>query len=145
MTALLMPALAGALLGGFRSFAVATSGAMGVGVIQAWLTLYGQSPVLEDFPSLPDAVPFLVIIVVLIIRGTSMPARDFREARLPSIGSVRAPSPRSVSAISGAVATMRIAIGSATSAPITRGSSPSAFSQTGMNGIAMPISTKTTV
>ena len=37
-----------------------------------------------------------------------------------------------------------MAMGSARRAPMIRASRPSAFSQTGMNGMAMPISTKTT-
>ncbi len=55
-----------------------------------------------------------------------------------------APTPRSISAISGAVATIRVAIGRASNRPITPASRPRAASQTGMNGMAMPISVKTT-
>ena len=64
--------------------------------------------------------------------------------RLPRTRSLRGPRPRSIRLISGAVATIRMAMGRASSRPITVASRPRASSQTGMNGMAMPISVKTT-
>ncbi|WP_406416356.1 ABC transporter permease subunit [Streptomyces sp. NBC_00842] len=89
MTSLLLPALAAALFGGLSSFPVATLGALLIGVIQSELTFYGQAPVLRDFPNLPEAVPFLLIIVILVARGKTLPTRDFIESRLPALGSGR--------------------------------------------------------
>jgi ABC-type branched-subunit amino acid transport system ATPase component/ABC-type branched-subunit amino acid transport system permease subunit len=89
MEILLIPSLAAALFGGLRSFGLAFLGAMFIGVIQSELTLYGHKPALSSFPNLSDAVPFLVIIVVLIVKGKSIPARDFIGARLPSLGTGR--------------------------------------------------------
>jgi sulfate-transporting ATPase len=89
MTSLLLPALAAALFGGLSSFPVATLGALLIGVIQSELTFYGQAPILRDYPNLPEAVPFLLIIVVLVARGKTLPTRDFVESRLPALGSGR--------------------------------------------------------
>jgi len=89
MTTLLIPALAAALFGGLSSFPAATVGAMFIGVVQSELTFYGSEPVIRSFPNLSDAVPFLVIIVILMIRGKSLPARDYVGARLPRLGSGR--------------------------------------------------------
>jgi ABC-type branched-subunit amino acid transport system ATPase component/ABC-type branched-subunit amino acid transport system permease subunit len=87
--ALLLPGLAAALFGGLSSFPVATAGALLIGIAQSELTLYGNDPVIRSFPDISDAVPFLVIIVILVLRGRTMPARDFVEAHLPSLGSGR--------------------------------------------------------
>ena len=87
--ALLLPGLAAALFGGLSSFPLATLGALLIGIAQSELTLYGNAPVIRSFPDISDAVPFLVIIVILVLRGRSLPARDFVEAHLPSLGSGR--------------------------------------------------------
>src|SRR3984957_7167237 len=87
--ALLLPGLAAALFGGLSSFPRATLGALLIGIAQSELTLYGNAPVIRSFPDISDAVPFLVIIVILVLRGRSLPARDFVEAHLPSLGSGR--------------------------------------------------------
>lgn len=89
MTTLLLPALAAALFGGLRSFTLTFVSALGIGVLTAELTLYSQRPVLRDFPNLPDAIPFLIIMVVLMVRGRNLPTRDFVEARLPALGAGR--------------------------------------------------------
>ncbi|GAA4994889.1 branched-chain amino acid ABC transporter permease/ATP-binding protein [Yinghuangia aomiensis] len=95
MTTLLLPALAAALFGRLSSFPLATLGALLIGVTQSELTFYGQSPVLRDLPNLPEAVPFLLIIVILVARGKTLPTRDFVESRLPALGSGRV-RPRTV-------------------------------------------------
>ena len=87
--ALLLPGLAAALFGALSSFPIATAGALLIGIAQSELTLYGNAPVIRSFPDISDAVPFLVIIVILVLRGRTMPARDFVEARLPRLGSGR--------------------------------------------------------
>jgi ABC-type branched-subunit amino acid transport system ATPase component/branched-subunit amino acid ABC-type transport system permease component len=87
--ALLLPGLAAALFGRLTSFPGATAGALLIGIAQSELTLYGNKPLIRSFPDISDAVPFLVIIVILVLRGRTMPARDFVEAHLPSLGSGR--------------------------------------------------------
>jgi len=80
---LIVPALAAALVGGFRSFAWTAIGGLGIGVLQSeagnYITAIGWR----------DAIPFLVIVVVLIVRGTGLPLRGHLIERLPSLGTGR--------------------------------------------------------
>jgi len=87
MTSLLIASLAAALFGGLTSFPLTLVGALGIGVIQSELTYYADKPVLRSLPGLGDAVPFLLIIVILIIRGKSLPSRGFIGLGLPRLGS----------------------------------------------------------
>jgi len=83
-------ALAAALLGGFRSFPLTLAGGMVVGIGESLVTLY--RPDIEDFlgqdqiTGLNRAVPFLVILVVLVIRGRGLPLRSHVTDRLPRLG-----------------------------------------------------------
>jgi len=80
---LIVPALAAALVGGFRSFAWTAVGGLGIGLLQSeagnYITAIGWR----------DAIPFLVIVAVLIARGTGLPLRGHLIERLPSIGTGR--------------------------------------------------------
>jgi ABC-type branched-subunit amino acid transport system ATPase component/branched-subunit amino acid ABC-type transport system permease component len=80
---LIVPALAAALVGGFRSFAWTAIGGLGIGVLQSeagnYITAIGWR----------DAIPFLVIVAVLIARGTGLPLRGHLIERLPSLGTGR--------------------------------------------------------
>jgi sulfate-transporting ATPase len=82
--------LAAALLGGFRSFPLTLAGGMVVGVGESLVTLY--RPDIQDFlgqdqiTGLNRAVPFLVILVVLVIRGRGLPLRSHVTDRLPRLG-----------------------------------------------------------
>lgn len=80
MTNLVIAALAPALIAGFRSFPVAFFAALGVGVLQTEVTRF--IPV----PGFGQSVPFLIIALVLIFKGQSLPARDFFLQRLPQLG-----------------------------------------------------------
>jgi ABC-type branched-subunit amino acid transport system ATPase component/branched-subunit amino acid ABC-type transport system permease component len=80
---LVMPALAAALLAQFRSYLLTFVGALVVGIIESELTNY------THVTGLPQAVPFLVIIVVLTISGRSLPLRSFITDRLPTLGTGR--------------------------------------------------------
>lgn len=87
---LIVPALAAALLGGFRSYPLTAAAALGIGMLQSWL-LNLQSDVdwLPDI-GLQQGVPFLIILVVMALRGESLPIRGaLREGRYPA-----APEPR---------------------------------------------------
>jgi sulfate-transporting ATPase len=81
ITLLVIPALACALVGGFRSFPLTLLGALAIGVIQSELALY------STFPGWSESVPFLLIIGVLFLRGRPLPVRRYVVERLPLIGS----------------------------------------------------------
>jgi sulfate-transporting ATPase len=81
LSLLIVPALAAALLGRFDSFPLTLLGATGIGIVQSLTTRYVTQP------GAPDAVPFLVIIFVLVITGRSLPLRSHIGERLQSIGS----------------------------------------------------------
>jgi sulfate-transporting ATPase len=86
-TSLLLPALAVALAGRFSSFPVTLAAALMVGVVQSELTRYSTTGFLSKLSGLPSALPFLVIIFVLSLRGRSLPTRDFVTAKLPRVSS----------------------------------------------------------
>ena len=83
MTSLILAALAAALVGDFRSFPVATVAGFAIGIGQA---LVGR---FADQEGLGPSLPFLVIIVVLVVRGRSLPLRDHYLQRLPMLGNGR--------------------------------------------------------
>jgi ABC-type branched-subunit amino acid transport system ATPase component/ABC-type branched-subunit amino acid transport system permease subunit len=83
MTALILAALAAALVGDFRSFPIATAAGFGLGIGQ---TLVGR---FVDQQGLGPSLPFLVIIVVLVFRGRSLPLRDHYLRELPMVGNGR--------------------------------------------------------
>ena len=80
LSLLIVPALAAALLGGFDSFTLTLVGATGIGVLQSLTTRY-----VHQFGA-SDAIPFLVIILVLVVTGRSLPLRSHVGERLQSIG-----------------------------------------------------------
>ncbi len=80
---LVVPALAAALIGGFRSYWLTMFGALALGIGQSLLTKYTTE---WNLPTgIPDALPFLVIIVVLSVRGSAIPSRDERPGLLPRV------------------------------------------------------------
>jgi branched-chain amino acid transport system permease protein len=88
LTALIVPALAAALLGGLRSVPVAVAGGLGLGAVQTLLDVERSSwfdgPLewLQD--GVRNVVPLIVIIAVLYLRGQSLPVRGtVEEKRLP--------------------------------------------------------------
>ena len=78
---LLVPSLAAAVLGGFRSFPLTLVAGMAIGAVQVLSARY--IPV----PGVRDAVPFVILIVVLLLLGKSLPGRNFVTERLPRVGS----------------------------------------------------------
>jgi ABC-type branched-subunit amino acid transport system ATPase component/branched-subunit amino acid ABC-type transport system permease component len=80
-TDLLIPTLACALIGELRSFPLTLIGGLVVGGAQAVAARY------VSWTGFDSAVPFLLIIVVLVIRGRSLPLRNFVHERLPRVGS----------------------------------------------------------
>ena len=82
---LVVPVLSVALLGRLSSFWLTFAGGIFIGVAQSEISLA------TTLPGAQDAIPFLVIVVILAIRGTSLPARGESAERLPKIGSGRIP------------------------------------------------------
>lgn len=66
---LVIPALAAALIGKFNSFGITTAAAMLIGVVQSLLTFYWQAP------GVREAFPFLLVAIVLLFNGKSIPER----------------------------------------------------------------------
>jgi len=86
MTQLLLATLAAALVGNFTSFGWTLLGGVSIGVIEAVLSFYSSS--WGDFATgLPSAVPFFVIVAILVLRGRPLPLRDVFLQRQPAVGS----------------------------------------------------------
>jgi branched-chain amino acid transport system permease protein len=69
LTLMIVPALAAALLGGFRSFGITVVAGVLIGVIQSELTNY------TTVTGAQEAVPFLVIILAMVFAGRTIPER----------------------------------------------------------------------
>lgn len=89
LTALIVPALAAALIGSLRSVPIAITGGLALGMVQKLLevkatTWFADPPLLWIQNGVTQAVPLLVIVVVLFVRGRSLPIRGaVEEKRLP--------------------------------------------------------------
>lgn len=82
---LVVPILSAALLGNFSSFWLTFVGGVAIGIVQAEISRLSLPPGFQEF------IPFFVIVIVLAIRGSSLPARGETGERLPLIGSGRIP------------------------------------------------------
>jgi ABC-type branched-subunit amino acid transport system ATPase component/ABC-type branched-subunit amino acid transport system permease subunit len=80
---LIIGALATALLGGFKSYPLALAGGLFIGAAQSMTRHW------TNHTGIPDSVPFLVIIVVLVLRGRGLPLRGSITDRLPRVGTGR--------------------------------------------------------
>jgi ABC-type branched-subunit amino acid transport system ATPase component/branched-subunit amino acid ABC-type transport system permease component len=80
LTLAVIPALAACLIGGFSSYPLTMIGGILIGVLESETTFYIHTP------GWSAAVPFIVIIAVLVIRGRPLPLRGDRTARLPGLG-----------------------------------------------------------
>ncbi|OLO25782.1 hypothetical protein PZ61_0235695 [Streptomyces sp. MNU77] len=78
-----VPALSAALVGGFSSIPLTLAGGLLVGVLESEATRYVTAP------GWATAVPFVVIIVFLVLRGKALPLRSHLVDRLPRVGSGR--------------------------------------------------------
>jgi ABC-type branched-subunit amino acid transport system ATPase component/branched-subunit amino acid ABC-type transport system permease component len=87
MTQLVLAAMAAALVAGFRSFPIAFVAGMLIGIAQTELNRYAVPH--SWGVGFDQAVPFVVIVIVLIVRGQALPLRDYFLQRLPSVGSGR--------------------------------------------------------
>ncbi|MDX6374612.1 MAG: hypothetical protein QOD98_3600, partial [Nocardioidaceae bacterium] len=87
---LIIGALATALLGGFRSYPAALLGGLFIGVAQSLATHWSNDLLAAPHrQGIADAVPFLVIILVLVVRGRGLPLRGTLTDRLPRVGTGR--------------------------------------------------------
>jgi len=87
LTNLVLAATAAALVAGFRSFPIALVAGLVVGIAQTEVTRYVEQT------GVGTAVPFILIVIWLVIRGQALPLRDYLLQRLPSIGSGRIHKP----------------------------------------------------
>jgi sulfate-transporting ATPase len=83
LTLLLVPSLAAAVVGSLRSFPITLAAGLLIGVVQALLGRYFNG---VDWGA---AVPFLVVLVVLLLRGSRTPGRGHIDLRLPTVGTGR--------------------------------------------------------
>lgn len=77
---LVIPALSAALVGQFKSFPVTLAAALIIGIAEAEITGYVSTPGWQD------VAPFLVVILILVVRGEGLPLRSFVLDRLPRVG-----------------------------------------------------------
>src|SRR5271154_3989050 len=78
---LIVPALAAAVIAGFRSFPTALVTGLVIGIVQSEAAAYISSP------GLGEAFPFLLVIIYLSVRGASLPSRGNLLVRLPAVSS----------------------------------------------------------
>ena len=78
---LVIPAIVVGVAASLRSFPLALGAGLLVGIIETEVTNYVSAP------GWGDAVPFLLLMVLLVVRGTSLPLRDFTHQRLPAVAS----------------------------------------------------------
>jgi branched-chain amino acid transport system permease protein len=84
LTLVVVPALAAALLAGFSSFGVALAGGVGIGMLQSELLFFGVKWDWWPDVGLGQALPLLVIGLVMFVGGRSLPDRGaVRAIRLP--------------------------------------------------------------
>ena len=90
LTLLVVPGVAAALVGGFRSFGLTLAGGLAIGILESEVA-FVQTKV-SDPTALAGwgrAVPFLVIILVLVVRGRALPLRSEAIERPPAVGDGR--------------------------------------------------------
>ena len=84
LSLLVIPSLAAALIGGFSSFTLTVVGGLIIGIAESELSRYNG-----DIPGISRAVPFLIIVVVMIAGGRARPTRADLPTRLPRPGTGR--------------------------------------------------------
>lgn len=82
-TLLIIPTLAAAVVGRLASLPVTFVGGLVLGIAQSEISRYVSQP------GWPDAVPFLLVAVVLVARGNDRSFRSRIAERLPDVGSGR--------------------------------------------------------
>ncbi|MFT4248275.1 MAG: ABC transporter permease, partial [Pseudomonas sp.] len=84
---LIIPTLAASMIGRFSSYGLTIAGGLIIGIGQSLLVRYQSDIFGEKFNGgWPDALPFIIIIVILVVGGTPFPKRGEVATRLPSVG-----------------------------------------------------------
>ena len=85
LTLLVIPALGAALLGRMSSFVIAAAAGVGIGMAQSVLFLLEQRAAWMPDLNIPQALPFVVIALAMVLRGEALPSRGAITAeRLPA-------------------------------------------------------------
>ena len=97
MTLLIVPTLAAALFGGFRSYPLTLVGALVIGIAQS------ETTAATNLLGASSLVPLVLIVGVMLLRGRSIPARGFSNADLPAVTIARINWPAVVVALGAVV------------------------------------------
>ncbi|HXA29993.1 MAG TPA: branched-chain amino acid ABC transporter permease/ATP-binding protein [Candidatus Angelobacter sp.] len=81
LTLIVIAALAAALIGGFSSFPLTLLGGLAIGIAQSEVSQYWNQQ------GVSDALPLVVIVAILVLRGKRLPVRGMTADRLPALGS----------------------------------------------------------
>jgi ABC-type branched-subunit amino acid transport system ATPase component/branched-subunit amino acid ABC-type transport system permease component len=84
LTLIVVAAMAATLVGGFRSFLLTALGGIALGIGQSEISQYYGGVV-----GLSDSLPFLLIVLLVVVRGRAIPIRGYIFDRMPSVGSGR--------------------------------------------------------
>jgi len=83
LTGLVIAAMAAALLASFRFYWVVLAGGAGIGIAQSEI---GRFTAVQG---LSTAIPFFLILIVMVLRGRGLPLRDTLVERRPEVGTGR--------------------------------------------------------
>jgi ABC-type branched-subunit amino acid transport system ATPase component/branched-subunit amino acid ABC-type transport system permease component len=83
LSLLIVPALAAAVVGGFRSFPISLVAGLVIGVVESEISSR------VSVPGWQEAAPLVVIVIVIAARGRSLPVRGDLFSRLPKVESSR--------------------------------------------------------
>jgi ABC-type branched-subunit amino acid transport system ATPase component/branched-subunit amino acid ABC-type transport system permease component len=97
LTLAVVPALGAALIGQFDSFTLTLVGALVIGIGEA------ETALVTTAPGWPDAAPLIVIVLVLLVRGTKRHDRSEVARHLPSVGTGRFGPPAIAAIVIGIV------------------------------------------
>ncbi|GGJ41156.1 ABC transporter [Streptomyces brasiliensis] len=78
---LVIPALAVGLIANFNSFPIVFAGAIGLGVVESLMARYVSAP------GWSASVPFIIVVIVMVLRGRGIPLRSHVLDRMADIGS----------------------------------------------------------
>ena len=104
LTLLIVPALAAALVGSFKSFWLTLVGGLLIGILQSEIAYLKIQWPNVDMSGWDTSVPFLIIIVVLCVRGRALPLRGEATERPPEVGDGRVRWELVVPAVAGVFA-----------------------------------------
>jgi branched-chain amino acid transport system permease protein len=111
-TLLVVPALAAALVAGFRSFAGTTATAIGLGMVQSELIDVQAHASWLPATGVGKALPLLLIVVAAVARGSLVPARgQLVERRLPVVAAASRPGVFAVLAVVAGMAALLVVHG----------------------------------